>query len=165
MSLYEKWMKNAFAQEGGSVDELWDEFLPKEQKIYEHILGQKITVLSGKIKALAEQFSMTAEQFVGFLDGIHEALDEKLDLPSLTEDSDVALQINFQKLYQKMLEYKADHLSVLPEWNNIFDEETRIKLAKEQKKSRTVVKAKKVGRNDPCPCSSGKKYKKCCGAN
>jgi preprotein translocase subunit SecA len=25
--------------------------------------------------------------------------------------------------------------------------------------------AEKVGRNDPCPCGSGKKYKKCCGAN
>ena len=32
-------------------------------------------------------------------------------------------------------------------------------------KGRTVVKTKsqKVGRNDPCPCGSGKKYKKCCG--
>ncbi len=28
-----------------------------------------------------------------------------------------------------------------------------------------VRKDKKVGRNDPCPCGSGKKYKKCCGAN
>ncbi len=27
-----------------------------------------------------------------------------------------------------------------------------------------VHKEKKVGRNDPCPCASGKKYKKCCGA-
>ena len=27
-----------------------------------------------------------------------------------------------------------------------------------------VVKGLKVGRNDPCPCGSGKKYKKCCGA-
>jgi preprotein translocase subunit SecA len=27
-----------------------------------------------------------------------------------------------------------------------------------------VKTAKKVGRNDPCPCGSGKKYKKCCGA-
>ena len=26
-------------------------------------------------------------------------------------------------------------------------------------------KQKKVGRNDPCPCGSGKKYKKCCGRN
>ncbi|MDD2446437.1 MAG: preprotein translocase subunit SecA [Tissierellia bacterium] len=32
--------------------------------------------------------------------------------------------------------------------------------------NKTVVnKEKKVGRNDPCPCGSGKKYKKCCGAN
>ena len=29
---------------------------------------------------------------------------------------------------------------------------------------RPVVKAKVAGRNDPCPCGSGKKYKKCCGA-
>lgn len=29
---------------------------------------------------------------------------------------------------------------------------------------RTVRKGPKVGRNDPCPCGSGKKYKKCCGA-
>ena len=28
-----------------------------------------------------------------------------------------------------------------------------------------VNKAKKVGRNDPCPCGSGKKYKNCCGRN
>ncbi len=27
------------------------------------------------------------------------------------------------------------------------------------------VKTSKIGRNDPCPCGSGKKYKKCCGAN
>jgi preprotein translocase subunit SecA len=27
-----------------------------------------------------------------------------------------------------------------------------------------VVKGLKVGRNDPCPCGSGKKYKKCCGS-
>jgi uncharacterized protein YecA (UPF0149 family) len=29
--------------------------------------------------------------------------------------------------------------------------------------NKTVRKGKKVGRNDPCPCGSGKKYKKCCG--
>jgi preprotein translocase subunit SecA len=28
-----------------------------------------------------------------------------------------------------------------------------------------VHKGKKIGRNDPCPCGSGKKYKKCCGVN
>ena len=32
-------------------------------------------------------------------------------------------------------------------------------------KPQTVVKDKKIGRNDPCICGSGKKYKKCCGIN
>ncbi len=27
-----------------------------------------------------------------------------------------------------------------------------------------IVRGEKVGRNDPCPCGSGRKYKKCCGA-
>lgn len=35
----------------------------------------------------------------------------------------------------------------------------------QQGKVETVVKGKEPGRNDPCPCGSGKKYKKCCGAN
>ena len=30
---------------------------------------------------------------------------------------------------------------------------------------RSSASTPKVGRNDPCPCGSGKKYKKCCGAN
>lgn len=33
----------------------------------------------------------------------------------------------------------------------------------EDKKKTPVVKKDKIGRNDPCPCGSGKKYKKCCG--
>lgn len=34
-----------------------------------------------------------------------------------------------------------------------------------EKKKPYVRKTKKVGRNDPCPCGSGKKYKNCCGRN
>jgi uncharacterized protein YecA (UPF0149 family) len=33
----------------------------------------------------------------------------------------------------------------------------------EQKKQSPTINDNKVGRNDPCPCGSGKKYKKCCG--
>ena len=46
------------------------------------------------------------------------------------------------------------------------EEIERKQVAKETKTSEdqvTVVKGKKIGRNDPCPCGSGKKYKKCCG--
>lgn len=41
--------------------------------------------------------------------------------------------------------------------------ETGTNLNGNETKSKTVVKGKKIGRNDPCPCGSGKKYKKCCG--
>jgi len=40
----------------------------------------------------------------------------------------------------------------------------RVGIAKEApKKKEAVMVGKKVGRNDPCPCGSGKKYKHCCG--
>jgi preprotein translocase subunit SecA len=40
----------------------------------------------------------------------------------------------------------------------------RVGIAKEtQKKKETAPAGKKVGRNDPCPCGSGRKYKHCCG--
>ena len=62
-----------------------------------------------------------------------------------------------------MVAAKADWLYGLPQWNAIFSEEEQKKLYKEQKESTTIRKEKKIGRNDPCPCGSGKKYKKCCG--
>ncbi|MCD6141626.1 SEC-C domain-containing protein, partial [Candidatus Bipolaricaulota bacterium] len=37
--------------------------------------------------------------------------------------------------------------------------------APKKPKKKPVVKVKKIGRNDPCPCGSGKKYKNCCGKN
>jgi uncharacterized protein YecA (UPF0149 family) len=38
-----------------------------------------------------------------------------------------------------------------------------IKQAKVSKTANKLIAETKVGRNDPCPCGSGKKYKKCCG--
>ncbi len=165
MSLYENWMKKAFSQEGSSIEAVWEEYLPKEQKIYEYIIGEKAEKVEGKVSELAERFDMTAEMIVAFIDGLNASLEEPFEMESLTEDSEVCININFEKLFKLMIEYKAEHLSTLPQWDGIFDEETRRKLALEQKKSKTIVKGEKIGRNDPCPCGSGKKYKKCCGAN
>lgn len=165
MSLYENWMDKAFSKDGRSVDAIWDNYLPKEQKIYEYILGQKVTKVEGTVQELAERFSMTAEELVAFIDGINDVLPTPLEMSELTEESSVVLDINFERLFKKMVEYHADHLVALPQWNGIFDENTRRKFTREQKLSRTIIKGEKIGRNDPCPCGSGKKYKKCCGAN
>jgi preprotein translocase subunit SecA len=44
--------------------------------------------------------------------------------------------------------------------NEILGENRR-----EAETGRTITKNQKVGRNDICPCGSGKKYKNCCGEN
>ena len=36
-------------------------------------------------------------------------------------------------------------------------------LEEEKQKSKQIINKNNVGRNDPCPCGSGKKYKNCCG--
>ena len=51
---------------------------------------------------------------------------------------------------------RAEWLYELPEWDALIDADRRKELYKEQKLSTTIVKGKKIGRNDPCPCGSGK---------
>lgn len=97
------------------------------------------------------------------MDGINDSLENQIELEELTIDSDIKLEINLEKLYFNMLDAKADYLYELPEWDEIFTEEKRKEISKEYKKSKIVVKEAKIGRNDPCTCGSGKKYKKCCG--
>ena len=75
------------------------------------------------------------------------------------------LLADFDDVDKNMVDAKADWLYNLPMWDDIFDKETKHRLYMEQKKSGTVIVGKKVGRNDPCPCGSGKKYKFCCGKN
>ncbi len=63
-----------------------------------------------------------------------------------------------------MVQCNAQWLYELPQWEAIYTKEEREALYKKEKSSHTIIKPPKIGRNDPCPCGSGKKYKKCCGA-
>ena len=99
----------------------------------------------------------------GFLDGINDSLKVQNPIEEMEEDTKVNLGFDKALLYKNMVAAEADWLYNLEEWQDIFDEETRKALYKEQKSSTTIVKDAKVYPNDPCPCGSGKKYKKCCG--
>ena len=83
----------------------------------------------------------------------------------MDENTVVSLDYDKEKLYYNMVGAKAEWLYELEQWDSLLTPERRKELYLEQKKSGTVVKPPKVGRNDPCPCGSGKKYKKCCGRN
>ena len=47
---------------------------------------------------------------------------------------------------------------------DIIEPEKQQEMLYEWRQSK-IVRVDKVGRNEPCPCGSGKKYKKCCGKN
>ena len=100
--------------------------------------------------------------FVGFMDGINTSLTNQYEIEEIKEDTVITLDLDMEKLYFNMLEAKADWLYNLPQWESILTDEKIAEITKEYKKSKTIVKDDKVGRNDPCICGSGKKYKKCC---
>ena len=102
---------------------------------------------------------------MGFIDGISESLKEDITLETIEADSTIKLDIDFEKLYYNMVEVEAHWLYNLPGWETILPAAKRKELQKAYKTSKTVVKEEKVGRNDACPCGSGKKYKNCCGKN
>ena len=107
---------------------------------------------------------MEPHVFVGFLDGINTSLVESIDIENVDEDTDIKLEVDFEKLYYNMLDAKAEWLYNLEQWDDVLSKEKREQIKKEYRTSKIAV-SNKVGRNEPCPCGSGKKYKKCCGAN
>jgi len=140
----------------------WREYLAKEQNNYDLILQSKDPVIKGKISELAEKYAMDAVTFVGFLDGINTSLESEIDLESLEEETEIEATILWNELYKNMLDVKADWLFNLEAWEGIYSDDERKALKKDFNKSKIVVKEVKIGRNEPCPCGSGKKYKKCC---
>ena len=163
MSLYKQWEKIAEeSYDQPNYEQFWKEYLGKEQKNYEVILNAKNTKLEGTIKDLAESFGMDTVTFAGFLDGINTSLTEELDMESLGDDTVLDSTIEWEKLYFNMLDAKAEWLYTLEGWDTILTSEKRKEIKKAYNTTQIVVKGEKIGRNDPCPCGSGKKYKKCC---
>jgi len=163
MSLYKKWQDLSGKERSQEeTEKFWGEYMPKEQAIYEKILSGPSVVIKGTLSSLAADFDMTPVVFAGFMDGINTSLIQEVDLESLTEDDSVELAVDFEKLYYNMLAAQASWLYGLTQWDDVLTKEKRKSIKKEYDKTKTVVKEAKVGRNDPCPCGSGKKYKKCC---
>lgn len=167
MALLEQWRSMAYSETAnkGDLQRLWAAYFEKEKEIYAQLLKNPDEVVKGTVKELAEKYDVDIMTMTGFLDGIDESLVESNPIEEMEEDTEVNLGFDKALLYKNMVAAGADWLYELEEWNDIFDEETRKALYKEQKSSTTIVKDKKVYPNDPCPCGSGKKYKKCCGKN
>ena len=165
MALLQQWRNKAYDEKAnkGDLQRLWSAYFQKEKEIYAQLLQNPDEIVEGTVKELAEKYNVDIMTMTGFLDGINDSLKEANPIDDMEEDTKVNLGFEKELLYKNMVGAGADWLYELEEWNSIFDEDKRKELYKEQKSSTTVVKGDKVYPNDPCPCGSGKKYKKCCG--
>ncbi|GAA3641478.1 SEC-C metal-binding domain-containing protein [Asaccharospora irregularis] len=164
MSLYADWTKLSENHENQESEiKFWEDYLKVETEIYNEILNSKMETVEGKVSELAEKFNTTNEYIMGFMDGISESLKEEINLEEVEADKEVSIKIDWEKLYYNMVAVEAHWLYNLKGWEDILPAQRRKEIQKEYKKSKTIVKDEKIGRNDPCPCGSGKKYKKCCG--
>lgn len=164
-TLLEQWRNIAYDESAdrGQLQRFWGTYFQIEKEIYEQLLTNPDEEVKGTVKELAGKYGQEVLTMVGFLDGIDESLKEPNPIETMDENTEVSLAFDKEKLYKNMVAAKADWLYELPQWKEIYSEEELKKLYKEQKESTTIRKEKKIGRNDPCPCGSGKKYKKCCG--
>ena len=167
MALLEQWHAKAYNEKEnkGVLQKLWQDYFAKEKEIYAQILEKPEEVVTGTVKELADKFNVDIMTMTGFLDGINDSLKEKNPIEEMEEDTVVNLGFDLTSLYKSVVAAGADWRYNLPQWEPIFTEEKRKELYLEQKKSGTVVKGPKIYPNDPCPCGSGKKYKKCHGRN
>ncbi|PKM67521.1 MAG: SEC-C domain-containing protein [Firmicutes bacterium HGW-Firmicutes-2] len=163
MSLISDWKDLAYQdRDQDAYDAFWGDYLPKEQIIYEAILATPDQIIKGTVSELAKTYNMDHKTLVGFLDGINTSLKNELELESIKASTPIQLDVDLEKLYFNMLHAKADWLYNLPAWDSIFTLEKRKEIKKTYNQSKIIIKDKKIGRNDPCPCGSGKKYKQCC---
>ena len=168
MTLLEIWRDKAYGNgtDDGQKKHLWERYFLKEKEIYEKILSDPKQKIECTVRELADKFGTDIETITGFLDGIDESLaGYQNDIDNMDEDTIVKIEIDPEKLYYNMVAARASWLYELPQWDDIISEDRRKELYHQQKISGTIVKGKKIGRNDPCPCGSGKKYKHCCGKN
>lgn len=167
MSLLTDWREKAYAKDMDKKEGqlFWANYFAIEKGIYEKLLANPDEEVTGTVKELAQKYETTIQIMTGFLDGINESLVKENPIDDMTEDTVVSLGFDREKLYYNMVAAEADWLYELPAWDSLIDEARRKELYLQQRKSGTIVKEKKIGRNDPCPCGSGKKYKFCCGKN
>ena len=165
-TLLENWRNLAYGNglDDKQREQLWTGYFTIEKGIYEQILTNPAEVVSGTVKELADKYQTEVLIMTGFLDGINESLKGyENPIETMEEDTVVSLAFDKEKLYENMVDAKADWLYELPQWDEIFDADKKKTLYREAKNAHTIRNTVKVGRNDPCPCGSGRKYKQCCG--
>ena len=120
MSLLSDWRSYAYETEKSPKENqvFWANYFAIEQGIYEKLLADPDTVVKGTVKELAEKYGCKLQIMVGFLDGINDSLKTPNPIEDMTEDTEVSLDFDKEKLYYNMVGAKADWLYNLPAWRS-----------------------------------------------
>ena len=169
MTYYEQWIENSeTVKDQTSYTQYINAYYAMEKDAYDKILSSypdNAELTSGKASELAVKLGFnkgTMDIFVGFLDGIKSSLKNELDVENVDDDSDIKIDIDYEKLFYNMRDAKATWLFKLPSWKKVLDDDKIAEITREYRDA-NIAHSTKVGRNEPCPCGSGKKYKNCCG--
>jgi hypothetical protein len=152
-------------------DEVVRMVLPYAKKVESSIFA--ISIISGTKTAFATKVLKELFYKVEFDDEqdlVFEALCHQLSIDTLPEievfmkNDPESFMIEVEETIYGFYKIMGMNHPNLSKWKQIADEKESAFYAGLEKDRPLSVVAPKVGRNDPCPCGSGKKYKKCCGA-
>jgi len=136
------------------LDSLWKEHLAAMDYLRKGIGLRGYAQKNPKQEYKRESF----ELFTDLLDRIKFDVIARLSIMQIKEDPEIEA---FQHHQQTDMEYQHDDVNALNDASQGNPKE--ISENKEEKIQPFVRNGQKVGRNQPCPCGSGKKYKQCCG--
>ncbi len=136
------------------LDSLWKEHLAAMDYLRKGIGLRGYAQKDPKQEYKRESF----ELFSDLLERVKYDVIARLSMIQIREDPDMS---EFEHHEQPEMEFQHDGVNALGEEssNNGLDEED----GSNEKEQPFVREGQKVGRNQPCPCGSGKKYKQCCG--
>lgn len=110
MSLLKEWRDYAYGLDDRTPEgkDFWFNYFQAEKGVYEKLLSTPTADPEhGTVKELAEKYGLTIQYMIGFLDGIDDSLMSSNNLDDVTEDSEVRLAIDYEKLYMNMVECNA----------------------------------------------------------
>ena len=141
-----------------SIDRLWREHLYEMDALRESVhlrsYGQKDPLVEYKTEA--------RDMFVRLMGMVKEEVCGSMfaNASSLESVTNLLRQLD-SRASQQMADVFGLDPSIAKTGN--FVSEVNAEVTEEEARPRAARSAPRVGRNDPCPCGSGKKYKKCCG--
>ena len=120
-SLLDQWHAIAYDEKKSrdQLEKFWSVYFNIEKNIYEQLLEDPDTEVKGTVRELAEKYGQDIMTMTGFLDGINDSLKTPNPIETMTEDTEVSLGFDKEKLYKNMVDAKADWLYELPQWERI----------------------------------------------